>query len=83
MGSRRLTFRKQARGRVVHVTTQEPSVTEIIIPLNEFNAITLREAQLIVTAGCEIMDDEQDGAGRNQIGVTGLAGSHWASGLEG
>lgn len=54
--SRSLTFRKQARASIGHVPSQEPSIAEVIVPLDQFYAIALGETQLIRAPCDEVVD---------------------------
>lgn len=71
-----LTFRKQAGSSRGHMATKKPAITEVVISLDEFNAIALGQAQLVGAASKKVMDDEQDRARRNLSGIRGLTRGH-------
>jgi len=56
--TRSLTFRKEASVAIVHMTTQEPAIAKIVVPLNELNAITLCKTQFIGTPSNEVIWQE-------------------------
>lgn len=64
-----LTFREQASGTVGHVATKKPAIAEVVVSLDEFDAVALGQAQLVGAAGDEVMNDEQDRAWRDFSGV--------------
>jgi hypothetical protein len=49
------TFGKEPRVAVYHVLAQEPSVTEFIIPFDQFDPVALGEAQFIGAPGLEVI----------------------------
>ena len=71
-----LTFGKQAGGTGGHMATEEPTITKVVVALDEFDAVALGEAQLIGAAGNKVMDDEQNRAGRDLERVRGLTSGH-------
>lgn len=54
---------------------EKPAIAEVIVALDQLDAVALGEAQLITTAGHEIMDDEQNAA-RLGIGLVTISGGH-------
>jgi hypothetical protein len=72
-----LTFGKQAGSGIVHVATQEPAIAKVVVALDEFDAVALGKAQLVRATGDEVMNNEEDGAGRDIVGVGGLTGGHF------
>lgn len=56
----RRTFRKEAAEAVGEMPTEEPAVTEFVIPLDELDPIALGQCELVGTASKEVMDHKQD-----------------------
>lgn len=52
-----LTFRKEAGVAIVHVPAQEPPIAKVIVPLNQFYAVTLGQAQFVGAPSDKIVDD--------------------------
>lgn len=57
------TFRKQASVAVIHVSAQEPAIAKVVVTLDELNAVSLGQAQLVGAACYEVVHDQQDRAG--------------------
>jgi hypothetical protein len=49
------TFREQATVAIYQVFAQEPAVSELIVPLDQFDAVVLCKAQFVRTAGNEVV----------------------------
>lgn len=50
-----LTFREEASIVIGEVTAQKPSITKLVIALNEFDPVAFRQAQLIGASGYKII----------------------------
>lgn len=51
----RLTLWKETSAAVEEVLSQKPTIAKLIVPLDEFDAITLGEAKLIRTPRLEVV----------------------------
>lgn len=49
------TFWEQTTVAVNHVLAQEPPIAELVVPLNQFDAVTLCQGQLIGASGSEVI----------------------------
>ena len=58
------TLRKQASVAIIHVSAQEPTITKVVVPLYELDAVSLGQAQLVGAACYEVVHYQQDGASR-------------------
>jgi len=57
------TFGEKASVPVVHVSAQKPAIAKVVVALDELNAVSLCQAQLVCAACYEVVHDQQDGAG--------------------
>ena len=49
------TFWEQTTVAVNHVFAQEPSIAKLVVPLNQFDAVTLGQGQLVGASGSEVI----------------------------
>jgi len=75
----RPTFWEQAAIAVRHVPAEKPAVAEVIVALDQLDAVALGQAQLVDAAGHEIVDDEQNAA-RVGLGLVAISVGHGESG---
>lgn len=63
------TFWEEASVAIAEVLAEEPSVAEFVVALNQLNAVTLGEGQLIGAAGHEVIcsrcGQQKEGVGFN------------------
>lgn len=61
-----LTFREQASLAGVHVLAEKPAVAEVVVALDELNAVALGQTELIGAPSDEVVNGEQQ---RTRMGV--------------